>query len=138
MAGALRCAGLRVGRICPSPWLSDTLAEFWGRRWNMAFHHPMREKVYLPLARRWGGTAAAIAVFAVSGLLHELVISLPAGGGWGLPTLYFAIHGGLMLLERRGWLPKSRLATAAFVLLPAPILFHPPFIENVVLPLVMP
>jgi hypothetical protein len=33
--------------------------------------------------------AAHLAAFAVSGLLHELAISLPVGAGYGGPTAYF-------------------------------------------------
>jgi len=67
-------------------------------------------------------TPAILAVFFVSGLLHELVISFPAGGGWGLPTLYFVLHGGLVWLERHGVLRPRRWLTILFVLLPLPLL----------------
>jgi hypothetical protein len=70
--------------------------------------------------------------FLASGLVHESVISLPAGGGWGWPTLYFALQGGGLLLERK--IGSSRLLTAGVLLVPAFGLFHPPFVLNVVLP----
>lgn len=135
---AWRRAGFQVERICPDPWRSKSLSEFWGARWNMAFHAFARDWIYRPLARRAGKPAAAAAVFLFSGLMHELVISLPANGGWGLPTLYFMIHGGLVLLERCGRLRSGRLTTALYVLLPLPILFHAPFLEAVIFPMVMP
>jgi alginate O-acetyltransferase complex protein AlgI len=130
-----RRVGVDVERICPDPWLSKSLSEFWGARWNMAFHAFVRDRIYRPLGR---GPAAVAVVFVFSGIMHELVISLPAGGGWGLPTLYFAIHGVLVLLERRGWLRTNRITTLVFVLLPAPLLFHAPFLEAVIFPMVMP
>jgi hypothetical protein len=81
-------------------------------------------------------------VFLVSGLVHELVISVPARGGYGLPTVYFVAQGAGLLIERtdfarrhgvgqgwRGWL-FTLIVTAA----PAFWLFHPRFILNVVIP----
>jgi alginate O-acetyltransferase complex protein AlgI len=136
LAGLFRWNGLPVERICPDPWLSRSLTEFWGRRWNRAFHAVALDHVYRPLARRCGPTAAVAVVFLFSGLVHELVVSFPAGGGWGLPTLYFALHGALVALEKRGLLRPSRALTLAAVLVPLPLLFHPPFLLNCVLPLV--
>ena len=138
LAAAWRWYGLPVGRICPNPWLSRSLTEFWGVRWNLAFHFVARERVYKPIAKRWGRGAALAATFLFSGLLHELAISFPAGGGWGLPTLYFALQGVFVWAERHGRLRPRRWTTLALVLVPAPLLFHAPFVENVVLPMVMP
>lgn len=137
LAGAWRWYGLPVGSITPSPWLSRSLTEFWGKRWNMAFHVFVRDQVYRPLARRWGRSTALAAVFAFSALLHEFVISFPAGGGWGLPTLYFAVHGLAVWLEKRGTIRPNRFLTWTLVLGPAPILFHAPFLSNVVYPVVI-
>lgn len=134
LAGAWRRIGFPVGRICPSPWRSRSLSEFWGRRWNMAFHIVMRDRVYGPIGRRWGNGPAVAAVFLLSGVLHELVISVPAGGGYGLPTLYFALHGLIVMAEKRGAIAGGRWLTAAAVLGPLPILFHPWFVNRVVVP----
>jgi hypothetical protein len=60
----------------------------------------MHKHFLLPLARGVGMRRALPAVFVVSGLLHELVISLPARGGYGLPSIYFAAQGLGLLLER--------------------------------------
>ena len=80
--------------------------------------------------------------FLFSGLVHELVISVPAGGGYGGPTLFFTVQGLGILLERsrfgrgiglaqdgRGW-----LFTMFLLVLPAPFLLHPPFVERIVVP----
>ena len=135
LAGFWRRVGFPVERICPGPWRSVSVSEFWARRWNVAFHAFARDCVYRPVARRFGRTAAIAAVFLVSGLAHELAISFPAGGGYGLPTLYFALHGAIVLFEKCGWLTGRRWTTAFFVIGPLPFLFHPAFIANVVLPL---
>jgi alginate O-acetyltransferase complex protein AlgI len=70
------------------------------------------------------------------------VISLPARGGYGLPTIYFLIQGVALLVERshfgrrlglrRGLMGMAFGATV--VLAPVPLLFPAPFIERVILP----
>jgi hypothetical protein len=84
-----------------------------------------------------------MAVFAASGLVHELVISIPARGGYGLPTLYFILQGTGVTAERS--LIARRLGlrrgfagwcfTLAVTAAPAFWLFHPPFIRNVAVPM---
>ena len=76
--------------------------------------------------------AAALAVFAASGILHDLLLSVPAGGGYGLCTLYFLVQGAGVVVERRF---RNRLFTVAVVLLPLPLLFHPVFMQAVMLPM---
>jgi hypothetical protein len=93
--------------------------------------------------RRLAVPLATLATFALSGLIHELVISVPARGGYGLPTAYFLLQGFAVLAERsrigrriglghgfRGWL-STLICTAG----PAFWLFHPPFVRNVILPM---
>ena len=50
LASAWRKAGVPVDRICPEPWRAASLAEFWGNRWNRAFHDFARNRLYRPLA----------------------------------------------------------------------------------------
>ncbi len=138
LAGFWRLLGYPVERICPEPWLARSLSEFWGERWNMAFHVFARDQIYRPLSRRLGRTAAIAAVFLFSGIVHDLVISFPAGGGWGLPTLYFVIHGALVWMEKRRVFSPTRWTTAIFVLFPLPLVFHGPFMSAVIYPMVMP
>jgi len=108
-----------------------SVGEFWGRRWNRAFADLAGRAIYRPLAPRIGPRPALCAVFLASGLVHELLLSVPAGGGYGLCTLYFAIQAAGVLVERRR---RSRALTALFVVVPLPLLFHATFMQNVLIP----
>lgn len=134
LAGFWRLRGIPVGRLFDNPVASRTLGEFWGRRWNLAFHVVARDFVFKPVARRWGPAWATMAAFAFSGLLHDLLLSLPVGAGYGLPTLYFLLQGVLVLVERRFSI-RSRTWTLFWLAAPVPLLFHPPFLEAVIRPL---
>jgi hypothetical protein len=135
-------AGVKADPIMFKPLHSKSLAEFWGRRWNLGFRQLAHELVFRPLCRRTGTALAGFAVFVVSGLIHDLVISVPARGGYGLPTLYFVAQGGGVLIERsrlgqrlklmngvRGW-----CFTVLFLGAPLFLLFHPWFVTHVILP----
>jgi hypothetical protein len=131
--------GLRAEPIMNNPIMSFSIAEFWGRRWNSAFRDLAHPFLFIPAAKRWGLHGALWVSFAVSGLAHELVISVPAGAGFGLPTAYFLLQALGITLERgMKTTLKSRaprwLFTHAFTALPAFILFHSPFVERVMLP----
>jgi alginate O-acetyltransferase complex protein AlgI len=128
--------GYPVERIMQAPWLAASLAEFWGQRWNRAFSDWARGHVFRPLVRKWGTGAGTFAGFLASGLAHELVISFPAGAGWGLPTLYFLFQGGGVMVQRKWKRLRRPTLTLAAVLLPAPLLFHPPFIREVFAPMI--
>lgn len=138
-----RAAGVHALPLMRAPLLSRSLGEFWGRRWNTAFNQLTTRFIFLPLRRVTGVRAATMLVFFASGLVHDLVISVPARGGYGLPTLYFLLQGAGVLFEHtniahrcglgrgiRGWL-FTLLVTAG----PAFWLFHPSFIHNVILPM---
>jgi alginate O-acetyltransferase complex protein AlgI len=72
-------------------------------------------------------------VFLISGVVHELVISVPAGGGYGLPTTYFALQAGAIVVEKRYQL-RGHVWAISVIALPAFFLFHPRFVERVILP----
>ena len=78
IALAWRCAGVDAEPLMNRPTCATSLADFWGRRWNMGFHTLAVDLIFAPLARRGlSPTIATAAVFAVSGLVHDAVISLP-------------------------------------------------------------
>lgn len=137
-----RGCGIAAAPLMDWPIASQSPSAFWGQRWNRAFRDLTNRFLFRPLAR-FVGSAWALAIgFLVSGLIHDIVISLPAQGGYGRPTLYFVIQGIAILMSRSplgrklvlpsgvtGW-----LYTFAVVVLPACLLFHPPFVENIILP----
>jgi hypothetical protein len=137
-----RAFGVDAPPIMNAPILAASLSEFWGQRWNLAFRNLSHRYVFAPLHARLGVAGATLLVFAISGLIHDLVITLPARSGYGLPTLYFLIHGAALLVERSRWGKRiglrrgitGRLFAVVVVLAPAPLLFSPAFIERVVLP----
>jgi hypothetical protein len=137
-----RSLGVNAVPLMNRPWAATTVGEFWGRRWNLAFRDLTYRFLFRPLSSRVGPRWGVAAVFVFSGLVHDLVISTPAGGGFGLPTLFFLIQLVGLFAERSragrtlglgsGW--RGRLFTAAVLLGPAPLLYHPPFVRNVVVP----
>ena len=138
-----RNSRIDVAPIMRNPLLAGSLSEFWGKRWNTAFHELAFRFTFRPLLHITTPGPATLLVFLVSGVVHELVISLPAGAGYGLPTVYFLIQGLGMNFERtaigrrmglgngtRGWI------FSVFVLIaPVSLLFPPPFLHNVILPM---
>jgi alginate O-acetyltransferase complex protein AlgI len=124
------------------PLRSTSVSEFWARRWNAAFNDLAVRLVFRPVARRTTVFAATLIAFAMSGLIHELVISLPAGAGFGLPTAYFLVQGLGILAERSSAGKRLRLDSGVagwgFTMLivagPAFFLFHPPFVRHVIHP----
>ena len=134
--------GINAKPIMLAPLRSTSLAEFWGKRWNLGFRQFAHDLIFRPLQKKVGPGPASLAVFAASGLIHEAVISLPARGGYGLPTAYFLLQGFGMAMERsvlgphlgtRGGL-GGWVLTAGLVAGPVFLLFHPPFVLRVILP----
>jgi hypothetical protein len=134
--------GVDARPIMSSPLLSTSLSEFWGKRWNLGFRQLSYDLIFRPLQKSWGIWAAGFLVFIVSGLIHDLVISLPARGGYGLPTAYFVLQGLGVIFERSSlgkWFGLRKgfhgwLFTVVITAGPAFWLFHPPFVLHVMLP----
>jgi len=143
LALSWQCLGVDAQPVMNAPLRAKSLAEFWSTRWNIAFNSLAHELSFRPLVPCIGVRGAVLATFAVSGLVHELVISLPARGGFGLPTAYFVLQGLGVIFERsrlgrrlglgrgfRGWCFVFLCAAG-----PAFWLFHPSFVRNVILPM---
>lgn len=142
LALAWQQAGVDVKPIMQKPLKSRALGELWGKRWNLGFRKLTHTWVFQPLSKRFGPEIATLGAFAASGLLHDLVISVPAGAGYGLPTAYFLVQGIGVIAERsktgqrfglghgaRGWLWTALIAAG-----PVYALFHPWFVVRVIDP----
>src|SRR5262245_8149443 len=142
LALAWRSAGVGVKPIMRSPLLATSLADFWGQRWNRAYRRVSYDWFFRPAVSRFGVVAGTLVAFFASGIIHDLVISVPAGAGYGSPTAYFVIQGTGLLLERAaawrrltsrfpicGW-----FYTLVFLIGPIGRLFHEPCLTRVIVP----
>jgi hypothetical protein len=142
LAVAFQSRGFNVAPQFRAPWRSQNLHEFWARRWNIGFSVMTVIAIYRPFGTALGRNGALLLGFLASGLFHEVACSVPVGAGYGLPTLYFALHGIAMLvergLERRGFKIRGivgRVWVFAWVLLPVTLVFHMPFLRGIALTL---
>lgn len=136
LKGGLRATGFPVRTLFPNPLKLQGFGDFWARRWNVGYSQMMQRVVGRPMTERLGAEAGNFAAFLVSGLLHELAITLPVGAGYGLPTLFFAVQGTLVWAEKKfawraWWLPW---AAGLSVVLFLGVLFPPTFQEEVLRP----
>ncbi len=137
-----RALGIDAQPLMRAPIAAASLGEFWSVRWNTAFHVLARDYMVQPLRTTIGTPKAVLVAFVASGLVHDLVISVPAGGGFGLPTAYFTLQGMALLLTRSSTgrhlgLNSGLRGRGVAVLVtagPAFWLFHPAFVENVMIP----
>jgi hypothetical protein len=141
---AWRHIGIDATPIMRTPLFAASLADFWSKRWNLAFRDWAHTFVFRPSLARFGAAAATLFVFLFSGIVHDVVVSIPAGAGYGMPTAYFLLQGAALLFERTDFAkqlglgrggPISRVYALVVVLAPAGMLFHRPFIENVIHPM---
>lgn len=139
-----RLGGVNALPLMNRPLVARSVSEFWGERWNTAFRDLTHRFLFRPLTKPLGPRTALLAGFLVSGLVHELVITVPANGGYGGPTGYFVGQAVALLFERsrisrqlglgqgyRGW-----LFTMFSVAAPVGVLFPPAFVERVIVPLI--
>ncbi len=107
----MTAAGLSAPRLHDAPFLSRSVAEFWGRRWNLGVARILRRRFFAPLARRGPGLAL-VATFAVSAAGHAYGAGAALGPGaalaWGA---FFLVQPLLIAAERR--LGVARWPTAA-------------------------
>ncbi len=138
-----RTLGVDAPPLMNWPVLATSLAEFWGQRWNAAFRDLTHRFLFRPLLPGCGARGALFAVFLLSGLIHEVAITLPAGGGYGGPTCYFLLQACGLLIERSrfgkaiglaaGW--RGWLFSVLLLVLPVGLLFPLIFVREIILPM---
>jgi hypothetical protein len=120
IVGVAGLLGRSVGGLLDQPFLSTSLTEFWGRRWNRMVQSNLAAGFFTPLARRGLPTLGLFAAFAASGLFHA--VALLGAGPLRVVALPFACvlwaflgHGFAVFVEQRlGWhhRPVGRSAQA--------------------------
>jgi hypothetical protein len=129
----IQIGSLICGRLIPAPFQQVTRAKsisaFW-QRYNTWVHDGFKELIFKPLAQR--PMLASFAVFAFSGLWHELLVNVPllliCGvnliGGW---TAYFFIQW-LAIVADQLFLKSAPICRRALlylaVILPLPLVFN--------------
>jgi alginate O-acetyltransferase complex protein AlgI len=142
-AGVWKILRFPTKPLFKSPYASASLEEFWGRRWNVAFSEMTSIAVFKPVAASTSKITGILAAFIFSGVLHELAISVPVNNGYGFPLLYFFIQGLAIIIEnhidKTGSFLKqpviARIWTWSWIIVPLPFLFHPDFLEKIILPM---
>ncbi|KAI3836899.1 hypothetical protein MKW98_005232 [Papaver atlanticum] len=151
MSGAIArtMLGQDLAPVFDQPYLSNSLQEFWGRRWNLMVNSILRSAVYDPvccistpvLGKRLGPLPGVFLTFVVSGLMHEVLYyyMTRVDPTWEV-TWFFVIQGVCTSLE--GVIKKSlnnklqlnrwvsRILTLGFISGTGLWLFFPQFIRN--------
>lgn len=142
MAGGL--LGAELEPQFNEPYLSTSLQDFWGRRWNLMVTRILRPTVYLPvrgwsekvIGRKWAPLPAVMSTFVVSGFMHELIFYYlgRVRPTWEI-TWFFLLHGSCLMAEivvkkavnGRWRLPAAvgNILTVGFMLTTAFWLFFP-------------
>ncbi|KAL6899820.1 hypothetical protein ACP4OV_006478 [Aristida adscensionis] len=101
LAALGRALGMELEPQFDRPYLSASLRDFWGRRWNLMASAVLRPAVYDPVRARRGAAAGVLATFLVSGLMHEVVaFYLTERAPTGKLTAFFLLHGAAVCAER--------------------------------------
>lgn len=140
--------GLELEPQFDEPYLSTSLQDFWGRRWNIMVTGILRPTVYVPvldaatrvIGRKWALLPAVMGTFAVSAVMHELIFFYMGRlkPTWEI-TCFFVLHGACVAAEiglKKALTGKFRLPrivssflTVGFVMVTGFWLFFPPLLR---------
>lgn len=124
---AWRCAGFNAKPLMNFPILATSLGDFWGNRWNTAFRD-LSQLFFRPMAKI-SIFLATSGVFLISGVIHELVMTVPVGSGFGGPFSYFVIQYAGVFAERKYPVIRGRIFTLLVIVLPLPLLLTEGFVN---------
>ncbi|KAI0067200.1 hypothetical protein BV25DRAFT_1789320, partial [Artomyces pyxidatus] len=83
------------------PWLSTSVAEFWGRRWHQFFRHMFVAVGARPLQTILGSAGGVLGAFGLSAVLHDAGMwGLGRGTEFGTVGGFFVLMGVGVLFER--------------------------------------
>lgn len=144
--------GIEIEPPFNEPYLSSSLQDFWGRRWNIMVSRVLHPSVYEPVlnistrvtGRKWAPLPAMLSTFIVSAIMHELLFYY-MGRKW--PTwkssCFFLLHGFCLVVEvaikkalghgrRLRGLPRIIAAplTVSFVMVTSFWLFFPELLRH--------
>ncbi|CAK7345080.1 unnamed protein product [Dovyalis caffra] len=140
--------GLELEPQFSDPYLSTSLQDFWGRRWNLMVTSILRPTVYEPIINtcknligsKWAQVTAILGTFLVSALMHELIFYYlgRVKPTWEI-TWFFLLHGVCLTVEialkkrvnGRWQLPRlmQTILTIGFVIVTGFWLLFPPFLR---------
>ncbi|KAJ8754856.1 hypothetical protein K2173_015368 [Erythroxylum novogranatense] len=105
---ALGLFGFQLEPQFNEPYLTTSLQDFWGRRWNLMVTSILRPTVYNPVRRfftpavgqAYAALPAILLTFVVSGLIHEMFwfYMTRVSPTWEV-TWFFVLHGVCMNVE---------------------------------------
>ncbi|EMS63394.1 hypothetical protein TRIUR3_17334 [Triticum urartu] len=113
-AAARALLGMDLEPQFDRPYLSASLRDFWGRRWNLSVPAVLRPCVHRPVRARLGTAAGVLATFLVSGLAHELMFYyITLRPPTGEATAFFTLHGACAVAE--AWWARHDAWRAVFL-----------------------
>lgn len=137
------------------PYLSTSLQDFWGKRWNISVNRLLHPTVYEPvmsfcsrwIGRKWAPLPAILATFTMSAIMHEVVFYYIKREqrtwekwepSWDA-TCFFILHGVCLAVQvgiKKAFGEKVRLPTVvswlltvAFVMYTTLCLFVPALVR---------
>lgn len=87
------------------PFASCTIREFWSRRWNIFIKQLLQRTSFVVLPRCLGksqtmsNTVRGLMSFVVSGIFHELLLTMCTDRWWGTNMIFFLMHAGFVTME---------------------------------------
>ena len=86
--------------VMDNPWASQSLHEFWAKRWHQLFRQTFLVFGGIPGRKIGGDVGLVLGTFLASGLFHECTI-LAMGGKWDSRVpVFFLLQGGSVIGER--------------------------------------